>query len=213
MRRLILWLAALIAVFSLAALIAVQLGRRQPLPERVAMLHLTDCELPCWIGIVPGKTTRGEARQRIYELYDEIWGHGVGFAVREGGAAIEIWTKRADIRFKVFLNSDDIDDDAIVGNLVLDLSGDFTPYLKLAQLHALFGAPDFVSRQDIPSDLGVVYLMRRFSVGTSSFKCVRITGDEVVHSLYLHGEPLNSEQVINGMESWRGFRTCYNRTP
>src|SRR5688572_24925895 len=65
MRRLIFSTTALIVVFSLTAPISILIGRHQPLPERVAMLHLTDCELPCWIGIVPGKTTVGEAVERV----------------------------------------------------------------------------------------------------------------------------------------------------
>ncbi len=35
------------------------------------MLHLDDCQLPCWIGITPGKTTVGEAKRRIQEVFGD----------------------------------------------------------------------------------------------------------------------------------------------
>src|SRR5579859_1219802 len=45
-------------------------ARQQPLPPRLAMLHLTDCELPCWIGITPGVTPADQVKARIEEVYD-----------------------------------------------------------------------------------------------------------------------------------------------
>jgi hypothetical protein len=41
------------------------------LPDKVYILHLQDCALPCWIGIVPGTTTIGEARELIQARYVE----------------------------------------------------------------------------------------------------------------------------------------------
>jgi hypothetical protein len=63
----------------LATSVALLLGRTQPMPDRVALLRLDDCHLPCWIGIVPGKTTVGQARQRIRDVYGKM----MGFAVDE----------------------------------------------------------------------------------------------------------------------------------
>lgn len=46
------------------------IGRATPLPEEVAFLHLGDmCELPCWIGIMPGKTTTDEAKKILSKVY------------------------------------------------------------------------------------------------------------------------------------------------
>src|SRR5260370_16815481 len=47
------------------------IARAQPPSARVAMLHLDDCQLPCWIGITPGKTTVGEAKRRIQEVFGD----------------------------------------------------------------------------------------------------------------------------------------------
>jgi hypothetical protein len=37
----------------------------------IKVLHLTDCELPCWIGIVPGETKVEEAETRLKLTYSE----------------------------------------------------------------------------------------------------------------------------------------------
>lgn len=48
------------------------LGRATPLPEEVALLHLGDmCELPCWIGITPGKTKFEEAKAILSKVYNQ----------------------------------------------------------------------------------------------------------------------------------------------
>jgi len=48
------------------------IGSTQPLPEAVQALHLTDCALPCWLGITPGETTFDEAVQRITASHPAI---------------------------------------------------------------------------------------------------------------------------------------------
>ena len=53
----------------LALSAAVFVGRQKPLPAAFAIYHLSDCKLPCWIGIIPGKTSLGEALARIDSTY------------------------------------------------------------------------------------------------------------------------------------------------
>ncbi|MEO8608238.1 MAG: hypothetical protein ABI690_10170 [Chloroflexota bacterium] len=40
------------------------IGRTQPPPALIRQLHLTDCAMPCWIGITPG-TTQAESVNRF----------------------------------------------------------------------------------------------------------------------------------------------------
>lgn len=72
--------AALIALFALAISIASAIGRTQAIPERIALLHLGDmCELPCWIGITPGKTMIGEAQQIMEKVYSIEKGYQIEY--------------------------------------------------------------------------------------------------------------------------------------
>src|SRR5258707_10948420 len=72
MRRLftlILILCLIVSAFTGAAIL---IGQRQPLPEHLALLHLTDCAPPCWIDIVPGVTTLEEALPQIKARYANL---------------------------------------------------------------------------------------------------------------------------------------------
>jgi hypothetical protein len=66
-------LFTLYAVLAFAGLIfAARLaGHAQPPPDALTQLHLTDCALPCWIGIVPGQTRFDEAMRRVYAVYPQ----------------------------------------------------------------------------------------------------------------------------------------------
>jgi hypothetical protein len=58
-------------------------GRGLPLPESVARLRLGDCAPPCWVGIVPGVTTIGEAKGLMVRAFVE----GSGRTIRDSGSA------------------------------------------------------------------------------------------------------------------------------
>src|SRR5258707_8222360 len=86
LRWLVIRIAVLWIMLAVAVSGAILIGRRQPIPDRIALLHLNDCELPCWIGIVPGKTTLGETQDRIKQVYGAIPGYelrttDLGFAL------------------------------------------------------------------------------------------------------------------------------------
>src|SRR5262249_23178475 len=58
------WLFCIVAVS-----LALTIGRLRPLPEKIAILHLDQCEFPCWSGIILGKTSWGEAIRYIKDEY------------------------------------------------------------------------------------------------------------------------------------------------
>ena len=79
MRWLLIRMILIVVVLVGAASAAVVIGRQQPVPPRVAMLHLTDCQLPCWIGIIPGVTPMDEARQKLLNLYGNLPAYKIEF--------------------------------------------------------------------------------------------------------------------------------------
>ena len=58
-------------------------GRLQAAPRSIARFHLSDCQPPCWIGIVPGMTTIAEAKTRLVSTFS---GQG-GLQVKDAGFA------------------------------------------------------------------------------------------------------------------------------
>src|SRR6185295_10070967 len=70
----------LIFIFLLLILgIIIRNGQQQPLSERIAILHLTDCKLPCWLNINLGATNVGQVRERIKRAY----GNDPKFVIKE----------------------------------------------------------------------------------------------------------------------------------
>ncbi|HLY26795.1 MAG TPA: hypothetical protein VKQ72_10680 [Aggregatilineales bacterium] len=63
--------AILTLILSLCIGLVIFLARQQPLPPRLAMLHLTDCAPPCWIGITPGVTPADQVKARIQAVYGD----------------------------------------------------------------------------------------------------------------------------------------------
>src|SRR5579859_6424791 len=58
-------------VSTLALLIggALIIGRIQPSPKWMTALHVSDCQLPCWLGIIPGQTSGSETLARIDAVF------------------------------------------------------------------------------------------------------------------------------------------------
>jgi hypothetical protein len=57
-------------VMMAAVAVAYVIGRAQPAPSAITNLHLDDCPLPCWLGIVPHVTSMDEARTTLRRVFD-----------------------------------------------------------------------------------------------------------------------------------------------
>ena len=64
-------MGALTVVFAALIYGARWLGNVQPPKAALAQLHLTDCTLPCWLGITPGQTQFAEAVERVSAVYPQ----------------------------------------------------------------------------------------------------------------------------------------------
>jgi hypothetical protein len=47
------------------------IGHSQPVPANIQRLYFTVCDLPCWIGIVPGQTSFQVAKENIAQVFQE----------------------------------------------------------------------------------------------------------------------------------------------
>lgn len=144
MRRWLLSTLTLIILLSLLSGIAIYIGRQQPLPERLAMLHLDMCEPPCWIGITPGQTSSEEAKRRIYEVFDQPPYQ----IIHDYGGRYTIDSKPLDMMFTIQLIIDSGVVETIALNFasVLDIYDRWVPNARhnrvtLADLHIVLGIP------------------------------------------------------------------------
>ena len=81
---------------------------QQTISPAIAQLHLLDCSLPCWIGIIPGSTTVSEAKSKLVAAYSgrsELQFKDSGFADGPVSAnAVENAIEGSDFYLSVRLN-------------------------------------------------------------------------------------------------------------
>jgi hypothetical protein len=214
--RLIKWTLATWILAIVAISFALLIGRSQPLPESIRRLHLTDCELPCWIGIVPGQTTIAEAKERIVTVfgnnveYDLVLEEGsyadqsmVTFHIKDkkllygvaGGVFSAVATN--DLSAKVdFFN---ISFQEILG-------GD---RFLFADLYPILGSPQKAGHKIYGSELAVMsFSGGRLRVGLRYQPCGQISfySDALVLLVAPLEEDFEDQYYLT---PWKGFERCY----
>lgn len=204
MRRLLFLLSGAFLLLGIFVVAALLIGRAQPTPPRVAMLHLTDCELPCWIGIMPGKTTIQEAQSIVKNTY----GDSAIFSISEFG----------DNDMDIVSKSDNTH---LTMSFIASPSGYATAADPPVELINLGVAPlrlsDFISVFRFPSDM-MVYegnLQANFGDNITLYNlslnvtCPTVLPDSELQDLQLSAKWPYPELGIELRRKWRGFRTCY----
>src|SRR5262245_49374801 len=145
MRRLVCNAVILTVVFTLATGITVSVGRQLPPSHAVSALHLTDCALPCWWGIVPRKTTMEEAHNIVTLEFDSSADYLVTNSdLRESFFSFILKDRLARHDYGAvavgcfFLNNVVYSCDFQFGRIERE------PRLSVADLIALLGSPDYV---------------------------------------------------------------------
>jgi hypothetical protein len=69
MRKVLAVSLALFIFLTTAIFSARMVGQAQPIPRSITQLHLLDCTLPCWIGIIPGETTVETAKNKLIAAF------------------------------------------------------------------------------------------------------------------------------------------------
>ncbi len=142
MSRVLLVLGVLLLAVNGARLV----GHAQPPPRRVLLLHLTDCELPCWIGIVPGVSTYDEAAALIRRSYP-----ATAFAIEQDSKGFSITPKASPetLRVSLFIRQSSASSEPIIASIGLYFAGrSIAPAGNLA-IYTPPGAP----RRRLPKEL------------------------------------------------------------
>lgn len=196
---------------------AMLLGRALPIPDRVALLHLGDCQLPCWIGITPGKTSIGEARQRIKDVYVQM----AGYTVDESGEPtcclriLENGKSRLLITLNTWGNPPQNSPVQLIYLGVTGQSGPKSDTLTIADTAAYLGNPTYfvfsaaVGGQSPPM---LVYTTTQCELVPLSD--VNAAQDEInfslpVNSLTIYDQLPVGQDVFYSPKAWRGFGQFY----
>jgi hypothetical protein len=70
MRALFRLILPLTGLFTLCLMAFMLIGRTQPPPTLIRQLHLTDCAMPCWIGITPGATQAEAVNRYVMDTFN-----------------------------------------------------------------------------------------------------------------------------------------------
>lgn len=205
-----------VVVLSLCCATALVIGHQQPLPARVRILHLTDCVMPCWIGIEVGKTTMEEAEQRLLTAYKN---NPLRIVSREPGKSVsyEITMQDAgDVQLMVTFFRSPVDFITIdVNNLPV------WDRLIAGDLIAIYGSPAGF-RRDFPADFIIfgtpndqfvipVVLLTPKTLEPKT----RLSIDEPTRSFAFRRDPRGSFGIwnIKELSLWRGFSSLDTHYP
>jgi hypothetical protein len=180
-------------MFALAVSIPVFAGRQQraSVSSWLAMLHLTDCAIPCWIGIWPGKTTGVEARALLNKVY--------GAELRNYSIAEHIQTVFLSNREHTILIGMRMED-GIVNEIEFRIMRDGTvppsgDIIYLKELQTMIGSPRLAYRSDYTFG---------FSYGPSDKPYGTLHGKTESNVCYFAWEQLNlyTPGFISNTGSW-----------
>ena len=139
MKKVAFTLVTVIVALALSISAAMLIGRAQPLPERVALLHLNDiCKLPCWIGITPGVTTYDQALAIVRRVYgDQIESAGNCYS---DFCIIDRKTQHNKFQVSFLVNPDNNTIGEIQINLYHQLPDD---HIHMGDIYDSIGAPGY----------------------------------------------------------------------
>ena len=135
-----LFLCVLDAMLVLTARV---IGAAQPSSKLVTAMCVDDCTLPCWVGIMPGRATLGEAVDRLARVFDvpsnsqTINGR---FRTTESGYTVTSYGENTTVIFMGNANSDTVEE---FFYLLSDQS------LRLGDILLAYGIPTCFSRRDV----------------------------------------------------------------
>jgi hypothetical protein len=198
-------------------------GQLMPLPERYAILHLSDCAAPCWSGIIPGVTKAGEADKRIrsvfgsppYKIVDDAYNNGPDNPL---------------LRYDIFLRGEpiftvdlirEVDSNSHVLDTVSSVGIKFNVYTdsmysgySFAEFHGLLGTPTFLFIRQIDptfdADSALIYRLPggylKVDGNSVSEEMSLPIERRVVRGLYFYGSvTLGPTEPYFGFLKWRGL--------
>jgi hypothetical protein len=204
----------LFMVLTAAMSTAVFIGRAQPLPNRLAMLNLSECAPPCWIGIQPGVTYLAQARLILEQVY----------APNSGYSLTYLWDDKSQLEARI-VNDKNPQDRLIVKLNTYDagriiplrtITLDFTEneLLPVPELITLLGEPlhVFIGRPQI-SDYPVLLKYGRESyqgliLTTASKDRLTLTGK--IRLLRFFNSGVRTQTISIWHDPWRGFTSLAN---
>jgi hypothetical protein len=190
-------------------------ARQQPLPQRLALFHLNDCKLPCWIGITPGLTSVKTAEELLKNTFSaplykvrSSWGP-------ENHSDFDILSQNKPL-FTVSLGHQTSPDTVDAVSIFIGASRDNQyRYYSLADFHIVLGIPTaaWLSAVNQPDDAngGLVYLSPNGAlfvrVGLDNPANTPLQKQFVDALIFIsgQGQTIDDSDAEQGYLKWHGF--------
>ena len=187
------------------------IGRQQQPPARLAILHLTDCHLPCWIGIVPGRTSLSSA---LYAINSTYKAYTVDHDPPDSGSVMVNIGSNDHSLLSIILSIDDVTPTQTVEQVLL-VNTSALGQVTFGDIVSLLGVPNQLEPSPTKSNINpsILYLDNEVRVGfgvTPGFIsiCGEISMDEEISGIGIGNLP-PLRQPFSPKQSWRGFGVCY----
>jgi hypothetical protein len=198
---LFLWLSTATLVLT-----ARVIGAEQPSSQLVAAMYVDDCTLPCWIGIVPGQATLGEAVARLTSVFDlpsdsqTINGR---FRTTESGYTVTTYGESTTVIFMGNANNDTVEEFVY---LLSDQS------LRLGDIMLAYGLPTCFSRRDVNTWNIVYHINGQTTTFLQRGRRLRYTHPIQTVMFAPHNRVVASHScftVPGGFGEWRGIAPAW----
>lgn len=185
-------------------------GHQQPTPDRLALLQLDYCKLPCWIGIVPGKTRFTEAKSVLMQYFE-----GAQFTDAEDRLTLStvLYDQARGITILVGTGSSRImgDNNPPVETILVYYQDASAPDFSLGTLLNVVGRPTSVSLiTGVAGQSSLIYFGNEHLVLDTLGQMGRSPCIPVAANLRLRGIQIYDKMIKPESElPWRGFISCY----
>src|SRR5579859_3969788 len=216
MRLMIRVVVPMTLILSACIGLVIFIARQQPLPPRLAMLHLTDCAPPCWIGITPGVTTVEQVKAQIEAVYGDPKTYRVNFDQNDLSTLTIIRIDEDDPHNPVLMSvSWWAQIDGTIGDLAI------TSSIDVADVANLLGAPSSVLDLPTAGNNGGYFALAYKNTIVEDWSAVYphttslFSGTVNLHDRTggINFYPINENPEDFGTKSfkqWRGFGATYS---
>jgi hypothetical protein len=196
---------AICTLFVSLIIIARSVGFNQPEPIKITALHLDECSSPCWVGILPSKTSLAEAYNYVNRSYRD----GDIYQLTQTYSGVHIVDKTNGQEFDVVFDywKGEKPEDRRFHEIKFTA---FKNPISLAELNPILGSPEKIRlASSFPDDKysSIFFTAYHIEIIVKKNPC-----DEVPINAPILAMKLISEQEYDDMFhtiSWHGFSSCY----
>ncbi len=203
---------------SFAIHLAIVIGRQHQLSEKLTDLHLNECKLPCWIGIIPGKTTIAEASKYILDTYGSNSSNYAVEFTHDPVWRFMITNKTDGLRIRVSLNElAGQPANAMVNEIYIIFDKNSGYDIVYGDLYSVVGYPTDVilsAPDDAPYPV-IRYNDQQVHVSldviTQKNMCAQLSPERRVDfiTIYNHLPQFGDYAWVSKSVPWKGFMSCY----